>query len=119
MTESKVDESEAPKTKIIKKIVDVDQKEKALALHTRDVENFPETNFFFINEYAAKAHREEFLDYINRSFPEFFEENDEQEILLKSSNERAGEDMAKYVKSNCGEYDHPCLVFERNAGELE
>jgi len=79
-TESK-EEDEKPKSKIVKKWVDVDQKDKCFALRTRDVDYFKEQNFFFINHFAAKAHREEFLDYINRSFPEFFDENDEQDML--------------------------------------
>jgi len=45
------------------------------------VESLPGQNFFVINEFAAKAHREEFLDYINRSFPEFFDENDNHDLL--------------------------------------
>ena len=101
----------------MKKWVDVDQKDKCFSLHTRDVEGLKDENFFYMNEYATKAYREEFLEYINRQFPEFFDENDEQEVLQKAINKRGADDQAEFIKQNCGEYEMPCLVFERNANE--
>lgn len=60
-------------TKIVKKLVDDDQKEKALIVQGREVSGLG--NFWVITQYAARAHREEFLDYISRTFPDFFEDN--------------------------------------------
>lgn len=67
------------KTKTVVKLVDVDQQDKALAVTTRSIQGYESHNFWSINVYAGKAYREEFLEYINRTHPEFFEENDDQE----------------------------------------
>jgi hypothetical protein len=56
-------------------MVDEDQKEKALAVQGRDVPDLG--SFWVISQYASKAYREEFLDYISRTFPDFFEENED------------------------------------------
>jgi len=44
-------------------------------------------NFWCINTGAGKAYREEFLEYINRTYPEFFEENDDMDEIIKIVNE--------------------------------
>ena len=73
-----------PKTKTVKKMVDEDQKDKALAVQGRDIPDLG--NFWVISQYAAKAYREEFLDYISRTFPDFFEENEDQDAITKAVN---------------------------------
>lgn len=65
---------------------DDDQKEKALAISIRDVPNAKDKNFFVINEYAGKAYREGFLEFIHKIYPEFFDENDDYEMILNSIN---------------------------------
>ena len=70
---------EAPATKTVKKMIDEDQKEKALAVRIRDVEQLAEDrcNYFAVNEYAGKLVREDFLDFIKKTYPEFFEDNED------------------------------------------
>lgn len=80
------DDKDAPKTKTVKRMVDEDQKEKALAVQGREVPDLG--NFWVISQYAAKAYREEFLDYISRTFPDFFEENEDQDAILRAVNEQ-------------------------------
>jgi hypothetical protein len=43
-------------------------------------------NYFYINDYAGKATREAFLDFINKIYPEFFDENDDYENILSAVN---------------------------------
>jgi hypothetical protein len=33
--------------------------------------------FWVIQDYAGRVYREEFLDFISRNFPEFFDENED------------------------------------------
>lgn len=86
-----VDPTESPskktKTKKVTKMVDVDTQDKVISVITRDVQTMEGKNFWCISTGASKAYREEFLEYINRSFPEFFEENDDMEDILKVANE--------------------------------
>ena len=98
-------------------MVDEDQKEKALAVQGRDVPDLG--SFWVISQYASKAYREEFLDYISRTFPDFFEENEDQEAILKSVNEQGQKAIDDFIKENCGEYEQPKLEFPKNAHDLE
>jgi hypothetical protein len=63
--------------------------------------------------------REEFLEYVNKMFPEFFEDNEDLEIMTREVNGRARGDIDKFIKDNCGEYDRPCLYFCRSAVDLD
>lgn len=87
--EVKVDGEDGPKVEIVKKMVDEDQKEKALSVIVRDVTGIKGDNkqFFNINCYAGEAYRQEFIDYINKSFPEFFDDNDDMDQIMKAANE--------------------------------
>lgn len=87
--EVKVDGEDGPKVEIVKKMVDEDQKEKALSVIIRDVTGIKGDNkqFFNVNCYAGEAYRQEFIDYINKSFPEFFDDNDDMDQIMKAANE--------------------------------
>ena len=56
-----------------KKIMEEDQKDKAFAVSGRDVPNMPRENFWVVNKHAGRAFRQEFLDLIDRQYPEFFD----------------------------------------------
>lgn len=58
-----MEEGAEPKTQLIKKMVDEDQKEKALAVGVRDVSGMQKDrrHFYQHNQFAAKAYREDFL----------------------------------------------------------
>ena len=80
--EIKVDvPGEGQKVVKVKKMIDDDQKEKALAIVVRNVPNATFKNYFVINEFAGKAVREGFLDFINKIYPEFFDENDDYDNI--------------------------------------
>jgi hypothetical protein len=58
---------EGQKTEIVKKMVDEDQKEMALAIQGRDVAGIrivEAKQFYNINLYAGKTYREDFLNFI-------------------------------------------------------
>ena len=64
--EIKVDvPGESQKVLKVKKMYDDDQKEKALAIVVRNVPNATFKNYFVINEFAGKAIREGFVEFIN------------------------------------------------------
>ena len=65
---------------------DDDQKEKALSIVIRNVPNATFKNYLYINDYAGKATREAFLDFINKIYPEFFDENDDYYNILSAVN---------------------------------
>ena len=52
-------------TQTVIKMVEQDQKDKALAVKGRDIPGMPGQSILVINRYAARAYREEFLEYIN------------------------------------------------------
>ncbi len=88
--EIKVDKpGESQKVLKVKKMYDDDQKEKALAIVVRNVPNATFKNYFVINEFAGKAIREGFLEFINKIYPEFFDENDDYDNILNAINLQA------------------------------
>lgn len=76
-------------------------------------------SFWVVNKHAGRAFREEFLNYIDKCYPEFFDgvphEFDE---ILGAVHQMAQTDLDTFIKENCGEYDIPCFDFEINASEL-
>jgi hypothetical protein len=105
-------------TQTVIKMVEQDQKDKALAVKGRDIPGMPGQSILVINRYAARAYREEFLEYINRTYPEFFDENDDLESINQAINLRGQTDIDEFIKKTCGEYTVPCLEFEINAPDL-
>ena len=83
-------EGDEPKTKTVKKIVEEDQKEKALALSVRDVNGMKDRKHFYqINQYASRAFRDDFLGFMNKTYPEFFDDNDEYNEITTAVHEQA------------------------------
>lgn len=73
------------KTELVKRFVEEDQQDKVLSICNREVPNHNK-NYFVITEYAGKAYREDFIDYIARHYPEFFEDNDDLKAIKNSVN---------------------------------
>jgi hypothetical protein len=71
------------KTKKVTRMVDVDTQDKVISVTTRGIEAMENKNFWCINTGAAKAYREEFLEYINKTYPEFWEDNDDMDEIIK------------------------------------
>ena len=71
-----------------------------------------------VTEYAGKAYREDFLDYISKHFPEFFEDNDDLQAIKDSVNKMAKDDTDRFIKKTTNEYEFPSMVFPVNAPDL-
>lgn len=106
------------KTKKVTKMVDVDTQDKVIAVTSREVAAMEGKNFWCVNTGAGRAYREEFLEYINRTYPEFWEDNDDQDEITKVINELGQKEIDNFIKDNCGEYEVPCLAFPVNAAEI-
>lgn len=105
------------KTEQVKRFVDEDQQDKVLSICNREVPGHTK-NYFIVTEYAGKAYREDFIDYIAKHYPEFFEDNDDLATLKDCVNKRAKDDTEKFIKKTTNEYEFPCMVFPVNAPDL-
>ena len=78
--------------KFITKLVDEDQKESAIVIQSRDVSGVKIVDarqFLTHNAYAAKAFREEFLSFVQKTYPDFFEDNNDFEDILEGAHAAA------------------------------
>ena len=119
--EEEIQGEEGEKTEIVKKMVDEDQKDQAIVIQSRDVQGIKiveAKQFFNINIYAGKMYREDFLNFISKQYPEFFDDNNDYDEILLGANEMAQADVDKFVKATCGEYEMPCMDFEVHAPDL-
>lgn len=83
---------EGTKTEIIKKMVDEDQKDQAIVIQGRDVQGIrivEAKQFYNINVYAGKMYREDFLNFVAKQYPEFFEDNNDFDDILNGSHDQA------------------------------
>lgn len=103
---------------IEKRMVDEDQQGKVLSVQSIDAAGMQGKTLFNINQYASQAYREAFLDFIVRIYPEFFEDNNEQDQILQSCNAKVENDVKEWINANCQKYEHPCLEFKFNAVDL-
>lgn len=119
--EEEIQGEEGEKTEIVKKMVDEDQKDQAIVIQSREVQGIKiveAKQFFNINIYAGKMYREDFLNFISKQYPEFFDDNNDYDEILLGANEMAQADVDKFVKATCGEYEMPCMDFEVHAPDL-
>ena len=119
--EEEIEGEEGEKTEVIKKMVDEDQKDSAITIQGRDVAGIKiidAKHFYTINTYAGKMYREDFLNFINKQYPEFFDDNNDFDEILNGSHSMAQTDIDNFVKAHCGEYEMPCMDFEVHAPDL-
>ena len=84
--------ADGQKTEIVRKMVDEDQKDQAIVIQARDVNGIrivDARQFYNINIYAGKMYREDFLNYISKQYPEFFDDNDEYNEILAAVHQQA------------------------------
>ena len=94
--------SEGQKTEIIKKMVDEDQKDSAIVIQGRDVQGIriqEAKQFYNINQYAGKAYREDFMNFIAKQFPEFFDDNDDFDKIMAEAHRLADKDIAMFAQA--------------------
>lgn len=105
-------------TKTVIRMIDENQNFKAVSLQCREIPNVANLTVFSVNQYGARAYREAFLEFLNNTYPEFFDENDDLDEIKQAANEKAENETNAFLKSMCGEYVQPCLEFPFNAAEL-
>ena len=72
------------------------------------------------NQYAAKAHRHDFIEQIKSKTFEFFNENSKVVKQLQELADEEAEAVEKaYIEEHCDEYDLPCLDYLINAPDFE
>lgn len=73
-----------------------------------------------INQFAAKAHRHDFIEQIKSKTIDFFTENIKVQKQLQELADEEAEAVEKaYIEANCSEYDLPCLDYLINAPDFE
>ena len=73
-----------------------------------------------LNQYAARAHRHDFLAQILRVTYDFFNDHPTaQRDLENMADEDAHAVEEKFIEDNCSEYDFPVLNFYVNAPDFE
>jgi len=78
-------------------LVDEDQQGRALAVVTRNAPSLGNDLVYQINAYAGRAYRENIVEYIHSSYPEFFDDNEDQDLITQAVNATAAGDIAKYL----------------------
>ena len=53
-----------------------------------------------------------------KTYPEFFDDNNDYDEILEGANKLADADIDKFVKETCGEYEMPCTDFVVHAPDL-
>ena len=104
------------------RIIEQDQEDKAAAIGNRV--NLPQGQtpymIFQMNEYAARAHRTDFIDQVVSKVFEYFQEhrNAKKEIAEAAEKEALETDNA-FIASTCDEYELPCLEYQVHAPDYE
>lgn len=62
-------------------MVDEDQQGKALAIIARNPANMQGEQLMQINQYAGQVYRESFIEFIHNTYPEFFDDNEDQDLI--------------------------------------
>jgi len=62
-------------------MVDEDQQGKALAIIARNPANMQGDQLMQINQYAGQVYRESFIEFIHNTYPEFFDDNEDQDLI--------------------------------------
>ena len=75
---------------------------------------------FVMNEYAAKAHRTDFIEQVRSKVFDWFQENGRamKELQELADEEAASMDQA-YIASTCDEYELPCLEYNVHAPDYD
>ena len=103
------------------RIVEQDQEDKALIIASRI--NLANPYLVSVmNQYAAKAHRTDFVDQIRSKLVDFFSDR-ENAKKLKEISEMADDEAedvdAAYIAETCDEYELPCLEYSVHAPDHE
>ena len=102
----------------VKKLVEIDYDDKTLALNCR-LDTLP-YSIWVINQAAPRTHRKEFITYLRKNYPEFFDGKDIQkecESITKKTEELADLLEQKFIEASFLEENLPCFDFDPNLNE--
>ena len=103
------------------RIVEQDQEDRALTIGNR-INLATPYMVSVMNQYAAKAHRTDFVDQLRSKLVDFFSER-ENAKMLKQIQEMADDEAeavdAAYIAQTCDEYELPCLDYPVHAPDHE
>ena len=101
------------------RIVEVDQDDRAVTVGNRINLSQPYM-VLCMNQYAARAHRIDFVEQIRSKTVEYFTENPKAaRLITEAANAEAEATDEAFIAANCDQYTLPCLDFPVNANENE
>ena len=105
---------------LVDRWLETDQDDRALLTANRVTIANPSYTVLLLNQYAARAHRQDFLAQILRVTYDFFVEHVHAQKNIQDMADEQAEALAdKFVADNCSEYDLPCMDFYVNASDYE
>ena len=97
------------------RIVETDQDDRAVAVGNRINLSQPYM-VLVMNQYAARAHRLDFVEQIRSKVTEYFQENIKAaKQITDAANAEAEAIDEAFIAANCDQYDLPCLEFPVDA----
>jgi len=99
------------------KMVEEAQDDKGLSIPNR----IGGTNYtvFVCNQYAQRQCRNEFINSMVRTTPDWFLDSNRQQDLSEAAEKLCEDNEAAYIQKNCGEYNMPCFDFTINAHDFD
>jgi len=99
--------------------IELDQEDKALAIANRINLQNPYM-VLVMNQFAAKAHRVDFIEQLRSKVLEYFQEQPKDfKQLIELANQEAEAVDEAFIKATCDEYNMPCLDFSVHAPDHE
>ena len=75
---------------------------------------------FQMNEYAARAHRIDFVDQVASKLFDYFQDHrGAKKDIQDAADKEAAETDAAFIAANCDEYELPCLDYSIHAPDYE
>jgi len=99
------------------KMVEEAQDDKGLSIPNR-IGGTPYT-VFVCNQYAQRQCRNEFINSMVRTTPDWFLDSNRQQDLSEAAEKLCEDNEAAYIQKNCGEYNMPCFDFTINAHDFD
>ena len=104
------------------KIIEQDQDEKALLINAKVNLREPDVPYMVLqmNEFAAKEHRRDFVEYFRSKIPEYFDADKEaQQKIQQMADEEADKIECDYIDATTNEYDVPLFKYNVHALDHE
>ena len=75
---------------------------------------------FVMHEYAAKAHRTDFVEQVRSKLFDWFNEHPKAQKQIQEAADEEAEAVDKaYIAATCDQYTMPCLEYSIHAPDFE